>query len=112
MARGRWRLCTTDGVQVAEAERLNKQPLRLRVDFEAGQWEIVTEPGLRQNVLAIQAGGETVGRVEKLPGLWSNKLRLTAKGDLALDACIFTQWLVGAHWVGIAGTAGAAVAQR
>jgi hypothetical protein len=109
--RGRWRLGTADGAAVAEAERLNNQPLHLRIDFDAGRWEIVTEPGLRQNSLAIRAGGETVGRVEKLPGLWSNKLRLTAQDGLALEICAFAQWLVGVHWVGIAGTAGAAMAQ-
>ena len=109
-ANGRWGLKTADGTSVAEAARVNKQPLHLRVDFDAGKWEIITEPGLRKNAFSIQADGETVGRVERLPGLWSNKLRLTTQDDLPVEICAFAQWLVGVHWVGIAGTARAAAA--
>lgn len=109
-APGRWQLKSADRASLATAERVNKQPLHLRVDFEAGKWEIVAEPGRMKNAFSIQADGETVARVERLPGLWSNKLRLTTQGDLPLEICAFAKWLVGVHWVGIAGPARAAAA--
>ena len=108
---GHWRLKTADGAFVAEAERLKTKPLHLRVDSDAGKWEIIPEPGARRGVYAIQALGEPVGRIETLPGFLSNKLRLTVHDDFPLEICAFAQWLVGVHWVGIAGTARAAAAQ-
>ena len=108
--KARWML-EQNGSNVARGKRHASGPqLELSIDFDGRVW--CFKPNRKKLVLAhdIWEGKRNIGRITPHIRFWWSEIGATFRQVPRLEVVSFAVWLIGIHWVGVAGklTAGRA----
>ena len=108
--KARWVL-EQSGINVACCQRHASGPqLEFSIDFDDRVWRF--KPNRKKLVLGHDIWEEKlkIGRISPHIGFWRSEVGATFKQVPRLEVASFAVWLIGIHWVGVAGklTAGRA----
>jgi hypothetical protein len=109
---GKWRL-EQEGVTIARCSRVAHGPkLEFEISFDNRVWHF--KPKRRKLLLThdVWEDEQIIGRVSPRIKFWWSEISATFNPHASLKIASFAIWIIGIHWVAVAGKLNAARAEK